>query len=372
MIIHRYLLRDLTKTWLAVVSILLLIATSHKLVRLISKAAAGDLSPTLLMQMISLQLPELVAFLIPLSLFLSILLSFGRYSVDQEFTAMMALGVSWGRLVFLGVSFSLVLMCLTGYMTLWVVPNLEHQKENLLASEKPVALLKSLNKGRFYSFQDDRLVFYVEDLSDDKKNLSEVFIAEQPKHSPREDEDWTVVSAQKGSIKVHPDDGRIYVELQNGHRYEGTPGLQDYMMVSFDKYGRLIERKTPEEGLYLYRSMPTKMLWGSTNTSFNSELQWRLSLPLSAPILALLAIPLSKVPPRKGRFYRILPAIILFIFYYNLLTMCKRWVSQGVLDPMIGVWWVHGLMLIIAIIMIGHVSALWRRMFYQMRFASNG
>ncbi len=367
MIINRYLLRDLTKTWLAVFAVLLLIATSHKLVRLISKAASGDLSPNLLLQMIGLQLPELFAFLIPLALFLSIILTFGRYCVDHEFTAFMALGVSWRRILTIGFGMSLALMILTGYMTLVIVPGLEHQKDNLLASEEPVALLQMLNQGRFYSFQDDSLVFYVEQLSDDKKEMKEVFIAEQPRSSPSEDDDWTVISAQKGQILIHPEDGRIYLELNDGYRYEGTPGLQDYFMVGFDKYGRLMERKAPEEGLYMYRSMPTSMLWGSTNKSFISELQWRISIPLSAPILALVAMPLSRIPPRKGRFHRMLPAIIIFIIYYNLLTMCKRWVAQGVLEPWLGVWWVHASVFMIGLVMIGHVSGVWARIFYRKR-----
>lgn len=366
MIINRYIFRDLTKTWLSVFTVLLLIATSHKLVRLVSKAATGELSSDLLIQLIGFQLPELIAFLMPLAFFLTILLSFGRYCVDHEFTAFMALGVSWRRLLLLGLSISLVIMCLTGALTLWLVPKLEHQKDNLLAAEEPIVLLQSLSKGRFYSFQDDSLVFYVEELSEDKLSLQEVFIAEQPSSSPSEDEDWTVLTAQKGKI-IANDDGQIYVELSDGRRYEGTPGLQDYMMVNFDKYGKLIERKVPKEGLYMYRSMPTQMLMGSSNTSFHAELQWRLAIPLSAPILTLVAMPLSRVPPRKGRFHRFLPGIILFILYYNLLTMCKRWIGQGTLDPSLGMWWVHGIMLLIGLAMVGQVSGFWSGIYYALR-----
>lgn len=364
MIIHRYIAKDIIKAWTAILGVLLLIATSHKLVRLIGKAASGDLSPSLLLQMIGLQIPELVAFLIPLSLFLAILLTLGRMSVDQEITAFFALGGSWAKLTSMILLISFLAVAASGFMTLWWVPKLELKKDHLMAQEESTALLQALNKGRFYSFQNDQLVFYVEDLSSDKKRLHEVFIAEQPA-DPNDDKDWTVLTAMKGKVIVDEKDGHTFLELQQGHRYDGMPGEQDYLMVEFDQYGKLIEKKTPKAGIYMYRSMPTTMLWDSTNTSFTSELQWRIAIPLSAPILALIALSLSRIPPRKGRFHRLLPSIIIFILYYNLLTMCKRWVAQGTLDPHVGLWWVHGLFFLIGVALITQASGWAAKLAYR-------
>ncbi len=367
MIIQRYLAKDLVRTFLAVFVVLMLVATSHKLVRLIAKAASGEISGGLLLQLIGYQLPELFAFLIPLALYLAILLTFGRFSVENELTAYFSTGGSWFKLVNLGLILSVILMVITAGMTLWVVPHLEHQRDNMIAQEEPTVLLGSLNQGRFYSFQGDKLVFYVEELSEKKNELREVFIAEQPREKPQANDDWTVLTAMKGQIITHHDDGRAYVELGSGHRYEGVPGELDYMTIEFDTYGRLLEKKPVKEGMYMYRSMPTSMLWGSPNTSFNGELQWRLSIPLSAPILTLLAVPLSQVPPRKGRFHRLLPAIVIFILYFNLLTMCKRWIGRGSLDPHIGVWWVHGIVLAMAIGLLLTKTGFFSKVLYRVR-----
>lgn len=364
MIIQRYIAKDILKAWVAILVVVLLIATSNKLVRLISKAAMGDLSPTLLLQLIGLQIPELIAFLIPLSLFLAILITLGRLSVDQELTAYFALGGSWAKLMTVMALISLLAMGSSGLMTLWWVPKLELQKDHLLAQEESTALLQALNKGRFYSFQNDRLVFYVEDISSDKKVLHEVFIAEQPV-DPVDDKDWTVVAAMRGHVIVNKDNGHTFLELEQGNRYDGMPGEQDYLTVEFDKYGKLIEKKAPTPGIYMYGSMPTTMLWGTPNTALDAELQWRISIPLSAPILCLLAVPLSRLPPRKGRFHRLFPAILIFIAYYNLITVCKRWVAQGSLEPWVGVWWVHLLFLCLGMGLIAQSSGRLKQMIYR-------
>jgi len=162
---------------------------------------------------------------------------------------------------------------------------------------------------------------------------------------------WDVLKAEKGAIKLNEKEGYAYLELKEGSRYEGVPGKQDYNIIHFGSYRRLIEKKNPPEALFHARSKPTKKLLFSDDKSDIAELQWRLALPLSAPILVLLALPLSWVSPRAGRYARLLPAIILFMVYYNGLEIAKRWVAQGILPSTIGLWGIHVLFLLLALIM---------------------
>jgi lipopolysaccharide export system permease protein len=60
-----------------------------------------------------------------------------------------------------------------------------------------------------------------------------------------------------------------------------------------------------------------------------------------ALILTLLAVPLSRLRPRQGRYARVGFAIVAYIIYANLLSAAKVWVEKGQLPPAIGVWWVH-------------------------------
>lgn len=59
------------------------------------------------------------------------------------------------------------------------------------------------------------------------------------------------------------------------------------------------------------------------------ELLWRIGIPVSALILALLAIPLSYVNPRAGRSANMLIAVLIYAIYSNLLWVAQAWVAQG-------------------------------------------
>lgn len=356
MIILRYLSKEIIKTSLAVVGLLVIIALSNKFTNLISHAAMGEIPPGLLFSFIALQIPEILAFLLPLGLFLSLILALGKLYVDNEMTAYFACGFNWGSLVKLTMILASVVMLFSMVLTLWVVPTLADVKEKLVQEQESTLLLKTLTPGRFHSLKKDRVVFYVEELSSDRKNLKKVFIAEEPAIEPSKDNLWGVLTANSGRV-VRNKDGQLYVELLEGQRYEGLPGALNYSIVHFNVYGRLIE-ETPIQTstLRYHRNTPTLALIGSTNTSNQAELQWRLAVPFSAIILSLLALPLASIPPRRGRFARVLPAIIVFIVYFNLLTVCKRAVANGKLPSWIGLWWVELGVLIIAIIWLFKIS----------------
>ena len=72
-----------------------------------------------------------------------------------------------------------------------------------------------------------------------------------------------------------------------------------------------------------------------------AELLWRFSVPLSAIILALLAIPLSFVNPRAGRSANMLLALFTYLVYNNLMTISQAWVASGKISFAVGMIAVH-------------------------------
>ena len=80
-----------------------------------------------------------------------------------------------------------------------------------------------------------------------------------------------------------------------------------------------------------------------------AELQWRLSLPLLVFIVTLMAVPLSRVNPRQGRFLKLLPAILLYMAYLTILIAARGALEKGKIPPALGLWWVHGIFLVIGL-----------------------
>src|SRR4030066_113460 len=79
--------------------------------------------------------------------------------------------------------------------------------------------------------------------------------------------------------------------------------------------------------------------------------RWGGGLPISALILALLAIPLGYVNPRAGRSLNLALAIVLYMLYSNMISVTNAWVGQGKLSPGIGLWGLHTAMLAITLLM---------------------
>ena len=81
------------------------------------------------------------------------------------------------------------------------------------------------------------------------------------------------------------------------------------------------------------------------------HLVWRLSLPLSALILALLAIPLSFVNPRAGRSANLVLAILVFMIYSNFTSISQAWIAQQRISVVTGLLGVHAVMLLLLCIL---------------------
>jgi lipopolysaccharide export system permease protein len=93
-------------------------------------------------------------------------------------------------------------------------------------------------------------------------------------------------------------------------------------------------------------------LFQSDDPSDQAELQWRLGVPLSAALLALLAVPLSRGQPREPRYGKALVAILAYIIYTNVLAIGRGWVADGTIPTNVGLWWIHLGALLIGLVML--------------------
>jgi lipopolysaccharide export system permease protein len=194
--------------------------------------------------------------------------------------------------------------------------------------------------GGFQDFWSGRRVSYTEGLSDDKRELQGVFIAEYA----RDGQGVTLITAESGSQLIDEETGSRFLILEDGGRFQGTPGELDYNVTRFGAYGLKIQSgeagdKDLEEGV------STLDLWHSEDPEDRALLHWRISLPLIVPIVTLLAVRLSRVNPRQGRFFHLLPAMLVYITYLGLLIVARDALSEEKVPEWIGMLWVHALFL---------------------------
>jgi lipopolysaccharide export system permease protein len=155
-----------------------------------------------------------------------------------------------------------------------------------------------------------------------------------------------VMVAQRGYIETAANGDR-FVVLLNGRRYEGTPGTLDYRTVDFDKYSLRIEPREAKRAAPSTKGMNTLDLLGERKPEQVAELHWRIALPLAVLIMALFAIPLAFVNPRSGRSWNMILAVLVYVLYNNLLSIFQAWTAQEKIPAWLGLWPVHGAMVII-------------------------
>ena len=189
---------------------------------------------------------------------------------------------------------------------------------------------------------------YTEELSNDRSLLSGVFISQKKLGEEAKDRSISVLLAEKGHQEVRPDGSRWLV-LNNGYRYDGNPGQADYRAIKYDTYGVLLPKPEVSNEVTDRDAIPTASLLGSTDPRVVAELHWRIAFPVLVFIVTLIAVPLSRVNPRQGRFLKLLPAILLYMSYLSMLTWGKGLLQDGKTPMALGLWWVHGLFLIIGL-----------------------
>jgi lipopolysaccharide export system permease protein len=141
--------------------------------------------------------------------------------------------------------------------------------------------------------------------------------------------------------------GDRYLVLRNGHRYEGESGSGEYSIMGFEKYAILVESRGEASAERSPKSMPTQDLLRSREHNAHGELLWRISMPIAAALLVVVAVPLAYVNPRAGRSSNLLLAVLTYMVYNNLISVSQAWVAQGKLSFGAGLAGVHLLMLVI-------------------------
>ncbi len=352
MIISRYLIKEIASTIFAVTLVLLLIFMCNQVVRYLGYAASGKIGANILVQLIGFEIPNLLALLLPLGVFLGIIFAYSKLYAENEMRVMHLSGLSVQRLVRMTGFAAFFVSVLVMILTCWINPYVAAARDKLILQSVSIEnLMNTLVAGRFQVIggKDAQRVIYVEHVTRNHHEASHLFFADQ--HINKKGQtNWSVISADKGYPLRDIKTNSHYVVTTDGFRYEGTPGQNNYKIIQFDKYAVRIPDHVNTLNTQQFDVMPTFLLWQHyyQNKENAAELQWRLSIPLSAFLLAMLAIPLSKTRPRQGRYTHLLPAILIYVIYINLLFVARDWMQTTKWIGHFGLWWVHaGLILMI-------------------------
>ncbi len=351
MIIKRYIRKELVATFAAVFLVLMLVVAGQSFVRAMGAAAEGDMPTDLVYKLLGAQISGTLGELMPLAWFMSILLALGRMNQDNEMTVIAATGVSFQRILAF-IALPLVLFTvLVGAIAFVIKPWSEEYNYRIRDEAKSRNEITGVRAGGFNEINKGERVFYVEALSEDRMRMQNVFIQGGDGNGEKVD----LFTAPSSRQDVDPQTGERFLVLENGYRYEIDRSSGDYKFYEYQEAAVRLEKPEVSPVDRGRRALSMLKLWASENPADTAELQWRISLPLSVVLLTVLGMLLSQGSPREGRTAKVFSAIMIYVFYVNILAVAKTWVALGKINPVIGLWWVHGLIVVLILWMY------WRR-----------
>jgi lipopolysaccharide export system permease protein len=334
MIFQRSLLREFAITGIATFLVVLAITFTTQLIRFLGYAARGNISTDAVLTFLGFASLRYLPILLSLTLYISILMTLTRSFRDSEMVVWFTSGQGlhrWIRPVLIyAAPLVLVIAVLSVVLSPWAMAKMEEYRSQLENQDEVAAI----SPGVFKESRHAERVYFVEKLAANLTSVANIFV-----HSDEDGEIGTTV-AKRGYQETAPNGDRFLV-LLNGRRYIGPPGSAEYRIIEFEKYSLRIETSDPKEIVPSAKSKRTSTLLKENTPQAKGELIWRASLPISALVLCLLAIPLSFVNPRAGRSLNLMVAALLYMVYSNLLSIFQAWVGQEKAGSIAGMWSVH-------------------------------
>jgi lipopolysaccharide export system permease protein len=339
-VLDKMIMRDLIKTWLAVLTVIVVIIVSRKFIKILDKAIEGQVSNETLLSILGLKIVVASIAFLPAALFMAVLMVLGRMYRDQEMSAISSAGGGAGtiyRAVFLLV---FPLSVVSAGLSMYVAPWAEARTEGIMHQDEQSADIRGVAAGKFSEYSQGDLVFYVEKIGDDKK-MHKIFVQHRQRNGKQ-----AIINAESGRLEDLKD-GR-YMILEQGERIQGQPGAVDYVIENFAEYAVRLDEKSSVINVSR-EAIPMKVLKNSNAIRDIAELQRRYSIPLSMIFLTLLAVPLAQSAPRGGVYGNMTVAFLIYFSYGNLIRVSQSWVINETIPAWLGGVGVYWILLLVGI-----------------------
>jgi len=335
-VLSRYTVREVLSHLAGVLGVVLAIFLVRRFGSLLDEAADGSLPTGVILHLLGLRTVVALPSLVPAAFYLSVILALGRLYRDEEMTALAGCGVSPSRVrgpvLVLAVIAGLGVGLLSFAARPWAAAEFDAVRERAAATLD----LGSMSPGRFYeSSADGEQIVFAEGRSPGaRRALEHVFVQQ------RSGERLSIFVADRAEDERSPDGTERTLRLLDGYRYDLDVNEQDYEITQYGEFAirtaaGAVEEREPE------RARGNAALMTSTDPRDRAEFEWRLAMPVSTVLLVLLAIPLSPVRPRQGKYAKVFLGLLLYVVYRQLLGAAKSWVAEETLAGVPWFWVIH-------------------------------
>ncbi|MEF8792958.1 LPS export ABC transporter permease LptF [Thiohalorhabdus sp.] len=326
-ILYRHIATEVVQRALIILGVITMLMLLAKGLDYLEEMAQGEIPGQGVFALLGLALPKILALALPLAMFFGLLTTIGRLCLDSEMDAMAAAGVGLYNLLPLVVALGFVALLLEAGLTLGLEPMGEGRMARAKATFQQQALTSLVRSGQFNEFPGGRVLYFTERGS--QGLMREVFFHD-PKPRPP-----VTITAKRAEL-TQSENGKVEALFHQGRRYQGRPREGLARVMGFDRYRVRKSLGNIAGGDGGREAVATAELWqgawadGSGVRRDRVELFRRLAIPLSVPVLLLLALPLGVERRRGGRSFGILGGALLVLAYHNALIAIEDWAGDGV------------------------------------------
>jgi lipopolysaccharide export system permease protein len=330
--VSRYLLRQIALPAVLTISAIAVVGVANEIQERINKLPVAQMTFGDIARLALYLLPTLIAFLVPITYMLGILLAFGRLSQNNEIVAMKAAGIPMRRMILPVILVGALLSGLCFVMQDRVQPWAYRRVMDLIYSELPLRVtLDTLPTGSMQEYAGWGV--YI-----GKKNVKDATLENIVILKPEEGGGASAYYADAAQLVSEGGNTKLF--MSNLHLI--PPGESGYATMLSAPTAWLSVPKMPTDRPALHRRERTladlrereRKLEDEYNatqsestkeelSSYRTEIAGRLSLPFACLAVTLAAAPLGARAKRAGRPYTFAVGFTIILVYYVLTMMSE-------------------------------------------------
>lgn len=295
--------------------------------------------------MLAYSTPYFLTYVIPMSVMITVLLTFLRLSGDNEIVALKSSGMSIYGLLPPVMLFCMLGCLLTLFMTVygmaWGRLSFKELTYKIVSSNLEIGL-----KDRTFNDSFEDVVLYINKIDPDTKELQDIFIEDK-----RTQNIVSTVVAPRGKLFKDMDEYVYTLILYNGVIYQVDAKDRSTNYINFDTYEVRLDLKQATSGFKQEKKHIKEMNLVELSNYLNNssrrdnkyynalmELHKKFSIPIACFALGLLAIPLGIQSGSTKKSFGLVLGMIFFLIYYLLLTAGLVFGETGACPPVMGMW----------------------------------
>lgn len=344
-IIYRYIFREIAISFFMILFVLTFVLLMGNILQIMDLIVNKGVSFFSIAKLITFLLPSFMTLTIPVALLIAILITMGKFSADNEITALKASGISLMQIFYPVAIASLATFIFTIFISNFLMPKSNFATKSLLfeiASQNASVGIKE----KVFNSEFKGLLLYADRISSDGHYMEGVIVSDN-----RIIGEPNTILAKKAFLVSNPDLMLIKMRLENGSVHSVSSDFKNYRRIAFDRYDINLdlssniaalgeESKTSKDMTMgeLLQKMKNPGMDEKSLRELAIEVHKKFSIPLSCIFFGLLALPLGIRSHRAVKSRGFAVGIILATLYYLLRIGGEALVETGYLSPEVGVW----------------------------------